>query len=115
MGTIQHHAIIITTWERERAEAFRARAVEIAYGISDFRGEALAGMISPVVLSAANGFATLLIAPDGSKEGWPCSEDGDRFRAALREAFRDEMAGDDWIEVGYGELGLSVKEKIDGA
>ena len=51
--------------------------------------------------------------PDGSKEGWDTSNQGDD----LRQRFIEELAKDnfndgsspwDWVEVGYGEYGQKV-------
>jgi len=71
MGWIVHHAIVITTHTRELADrAYTAAA-------------AIFPTVTPPVPSALNNYWTLLIPPDGSKEGWPASAAGDAQRVAL--------------------------------
>jgi hypothetical protein len=48
-----------------------------------------------------NGYRSILICPDGSKEGWADSEQGDARRAALRTRLVAEESLE-WCEVSYG-------------
>lgn len=95
MGYIRHNAIVVTSWNDEAivAAADKARSLGMAVlGPSD---------------RATNYYCTLLICPDGSKEGWDQSDEGDRRREAFREWTRTLRYEDDssplaWCEVAYG-------------
>ena len=96
MGYMRHHAIVITTWDRESAENVAAYAKELGCTQSE------------MVESPVNGYFTLLIAPDGSKEGWNHSELGDTQRAELiqwldAQRYSDGSSPFDWVEVQYGD------------
>ena len=51
--------------------------------------------------SAINSYWTIIILPDGSKEGWPQSESGDDFRRKAIRVF--DQFGVDWAEIQYGD------------
>ncbi len=91
MGTIQHHAFVVTghsdnIWKAHE-EANRA-----------FGGIA---SVTSVVPSPWNGFASFMIAPDGSKEEWKHSDDGDLARAKFVKWLRENDLYR-WVEVTYG-------------
>jgi hypothetical protein len=95
MGWVQHNAIVITSWDEKRIAAARQKATELGMQV-----------LGPV-MSAINCFHTLVICPDGSKEGWPESDAGDRQREQFKE-WLDTLRYDDgstaleWVEVQYG-------------
>lgn len=60
MGYIRHNAIIATAWQAQAVSGL----VEYARSIG---AEALVGG------EVTNGYATVCITPDGSKEGWQTS------------------------------------------
>lgn len=96
MGTQQHHAIIVTTCDSITDVQTKAEAIGcVCVGPSE---------------EQINGYATLCIVPDGSKEWWPDSDAGNRRRAALREWLK--TTDHTWVEVAFGELGSSV---VDGS
>lgn len=68
MGYIKHDAIIVTS-------PFR-RDLELSRGIAEELG------LRPTAIaeSGSNYYASFLIPPDGSKEGWEESDAGDRAR-----------------------------------
>lgn len=92
MGTIQHHTIVITTW-RDDAPIIAAKAASL--------GCTVAGPTQP-----AFGFSTVCVAPDGSKEGWTDSDEGD----VRRNEFVAWLESKDhaWVEVAFGELGTRI-------
>ena len=95
MGYIRHHAIVVTTSFSDVLQEARARAL-------------LTGcLVTPVVEGHANGYATFCVVPDGSKEGWETSLNGDEARDAFVEWLRAQQweFGDpklEWAEVWYG-------------
>ena len=72
MGYVRHNAIIATGWQSEAVDALVAYAANL--GAEVLRGT-----------EQINGYITVCITPDGSKEGWSNSEDGDARRKKIRE------------------------------
>jgi len=96
MGYIRHHAIVVTSWDSGVASVAHMKAEEIGL------------KVTAAVESGVNGYVSFMVCPDGSKEGWQASSDGDE----KREAFKRWMLGtryDDgsgplnWAEVQYGD------------
>jgi hypothetical protein len=97
MSHVKHNAILITSMN------------ELA--LIDAKEKALALDLSVVgpFQSDINGYRTLLIVPDGSKEGWDDSTANDARRELLikwihAQAFEDGSNRFDWAHVEYGEL-----------
>jgi hypothetical protein len=91
MGTIIHNAIIVSSRESDRisAAADEARSLRLqVLGPSE---------------SAMNGYQSMLVCPDGGKEGQEASNLIDTNRAMFR-SWLASHAGDklDWVEVRYG-------------
>jgi len=97
MGTISHNAIIVTDNRLEWLEKAAAKAREL--------GGTVLGPSEP----GTNAYRTLVLCPDGSKEGWGTSNDGDARRDAFVQWLREQRHEyPDWVEVQYGELGYGV-------
>jgi hypothetical protein len=86
MGYIKHHAIVVVAWDHEAAIAACFKAKELEMCTSD------------VSVSQTNGYFSFMILPDGSKEGWERSKEGDAQRTAYIEWLRTQ-SGLDWAEV----------------
>jgi hypothetical protein len=102
MGVMQHHAIVVTSWDIEKLKIVLAKAVEIGCHTT------------PIVEGRINTVGTFVVTPDGSKEGWSDSDDGDAERAALIEfigtlAYEDRSNAIEFVEISYGELGVAIK------
>lgn len=101
MGIINHNAIIVVGDVERIDRAYQAaRAFEL--------------IVTSIVDSKTNGYASFMVAPDGSKEGWDTS---DRFND-LRDSFINwlEVEGEgwyNWIEVSFGELECRVTRGRD--
>lgn len=92
MGYVLHHAIVATCWQDGAAEKLRDHAESVG-------AEALVGK------EQTNGYRTVCITPDGSKEGWDASEEGNKQRRQIVEWLRtnaDETYFE-WCEVKYGD------------
>jgi hypothetical protein len=87
MGYIKHHAIVLTTWDDVGAVIRKARSLGLE-------------VIGPGC-SKVNGYQTITICPDGSKEGWTESDQGDWARADLKEWLKGQV-NYEWVEVAYG-------------
>lgn len=94
MGYIVHSAIIVTS---------EFPSIVAAHD----RAEAIFPWVSCVSPAAVNGSRSFFIPPDGSKEGWPESDEGDQQRAEFIEYLRAQAYPDgssclDWIEIQFG-------------
>lgn len=97
MGYIRHHTIVVTSWD-EHVEPAWQKAVEVF-------GNAA---VSPVLNSERNGYRSFFVVPDGSKEGWEESDDGDMRRAAFIDWLRAQYHSDgstnvSWVEAQYAD------------
>lgn len=97
MGYIKHHAIIVTTSINELMKLAHEKAKEI-----------FKNTVSEIVLSNINGFKSFFIAPDGSKEGWGESKDGDIRRDEFidwinKQSYEDGSNSLFYAELFYGE------------
>ena len=103
MGWIKHNAIVVTHWD-SNTSAFKSAHEQAK--------EVLGEMVSPIVGSPINGYASFLIAPDGSKEGWL---DSDLFDERRAEYIEQNLRGSglDWMLLEYGEV--EADRVIDGS
>lgn len=95
MGYVRHHAIVVTSSNAGIIQRAHVKALELGC------------QVSPLVSSAINGYHSFLIAPDGSKEGWDLSDDGDKRRKAFKDWTRTVRHEDgthslEWVEVYFG-------------
>lgn len=95
MGNVSHHAIVVTSWKRDVLKDARKYAKKLKLEVTE------------IVESKWNSFATFVVLPDGSKEGWRESIDGDDRRAKLKERllsyrYDDKSSCLEWVEVQYG-------------
>lgn len=105
MGLIQHNAVIATTWSDERFNA-------VMGWLNNLPAEHRSLFVFAKGL--VNSYQTIVLAPDGSKEGWDTSGEGDKLRAAFIARLREDDYGDgsnpwDFVDVAYGELGAKVE------
>lgn len=108
MGTIQHNAVLATTWSEEKFDKIKNWILSLPESEQRF--------FFIQEEKFVNGYKTIVVLPDGSEEGWEDSHDGDarRYRLIrkLHEKVYDDDSNDwDFISVGYGELGISVSTK----
>jgi len=100
VGYIRHHAIIITGTRWPKGFVVDALNTEI----DDAHRAALeAGceQVTPIVGPAVNYTFSFLVAPDGSKEFWDTSDEGDEARAKFIAWLRANNHFD-WAEVVLG-------------
>ena len=92
MGYINHHAIVVTTGSKEAIDSAHAKAFEI-----------FGSLCSEIIDSGMNGYATFFIAPDGSKEGWQDSDEGDERRTEFKNWLKvDRHYSIEAVEIYYG-------------
>ncbi|NRS20622.1 hypothetical protein HP398_29825 [Brevibacillus sp. HB1.4B] len=99
MGYMKHNAIVVTgaRYEEEAFLLAHKKAVEL-----------FEELVSPVINSHWNGNMSFFIAPDGSKEGWGESNEGDRLRKELSDyidslAYGDGSNSVKFVDVSYDE------------
>lgn len=95
MGYIKHHAIIVTGWEQDRIGWIIHEASRLKMRVIGPSREVI------------NGYISVLVCPDGSKEGWPDSDSGDNARAQFKawlnaQRYEDGSSPLEWVEVAYG-------------
>lgn len=97
---MNHNAILVTVGLEEEIKKIR---------------EWIQSTKAPVIESPAviNGYITFVMYPDGSKEGWGHSVEGDRQRDVFVAWLEDQSYNDGsnsfhYIEVSYGELGVEI-------
>ncbi len=101
MGYMRHHVIIVTGIDiDDRTE----RAHKIARDIFP--------VVSSILKSQMNGYKSFFIPPDGSKEGWEESDEGDKRRDRFIEQLKKHLAYEGgegfkvtWCEVQYYDDG----------
>jgi hypothetical protein len=94
MGYIRHHAIIVTSFGSAYINAAHAEA------------RRLFPYTTEIAVSPVNEYYSFLVPPDGSKEGWPESDESDANRDALiawldQQRCEDGSSNLDWVEVVY--------------
>jgi ABC-type sugar transport system substrate-binding protein len=95
MGYVKHDAIIVTSWKHEAVEQAVAKAKEYGLDVLEQGSEVV------------NGYRTLLICPDGSKEGWETSNEFDAKREKYIEylnsvRYEDGSSCLEWVAIAYG-------------
>ena len=104
MGVINHNAVIATTWSLEKADNLQ----EWIETLGDKRR-----LIIRAKETLVNGYHTFIVVPNGSKEGWEDSDNGDRLRERViirlsKDNYEDNSSPWNWVEVGFGEFGQKV-------
>lgn len=97
MGYIKHHGIAVTSCIDELIKEAHTRAKSI-----------FNERTSDILNSETNGYKSFFIAPDGSKEGWPESDRGDKERDSFvkwvnEQAYEDGSNSISFCEFFYGE------------
>jgi hypothetical protein len=91
MGYMSHDAIVVTGWDKERVIKAHEKAKEIGLPITE------------IIEGQVNSYYSFLIGPDGSKEGWAESHEGEKERRTWKEWAKSEPdLWVDWAHVSYG-------------
>lgn len=96
MGRIQHHAIVATTWDDSMVTK-----------IKKFISESPLKHLFSVGPVAINGYVSVVMFPDGSKEGWDDSDVGDAERNKSIVLLEDGYS--EWVEVSFGDDGHKIE------
>jgi len=86
MGYIRHDAVIVTSFDKTHLTTALKKAKQLGLPVSG------------IVESNINHYVSFLIAPDGSKEGWAASAEGDQARDTWKAwANNERKAGELWL------------------
>lgn len=91
MGFIDHHAIVATSWHKERLARVHAAVVDVC-----------GPLVSPIIEGVVNGYGSFLVAPEGSKSGWTDAEEWEKRRDRVAALLASEGSYIEWVEVAYG-------------
>ena len=101
MGYVRHDAVIVTT------EDFREGGLPDIEAFKQTLPEEWRRLVIGPVESVVNGTFSYAFLPDGSKEGFPESAEGEEYREAFRALFRtvyeDGSSPDDVVTLSYGD------------
>ena len=105
MGYMRHHTIVVT-WDKKHAELARGEALRIFNTESMGIAGRVPSLVSELVDSAVNGYSSFFVAPDGSKEWWGTSDNGNTCRELFINELRFMQRRNiflDWVEVQFGD------------
>lgn len=101
MGYMRHHTIIVIGFSAEYAAEAHTEALRV-FDVCP---------VSNVIESDTNGYWSFLVGPDGSKEGWDTSDQGDNERAEFirwmkkaRDRLYLDWAVTVWPEDGFPQV-----------
>ena len=107
MRNIRHHAIIVTCNDRKILDSIRARALELYKMHMEASNGAL--LVSEIKDSIVNNYGTFFIIPDGSKEGYDASDDGDVIREKLID-FINPLTKSEAYHLSYSEISYGADD-----
>ena len=90
MGYMRHHAIIVTGWDVQTVNDAQAKARQVF------------PQVSQILPGEVNTYYSFFIPPDGSKEGWPEDEKGNKRREDFI-GYLKTIHYLDWVELQYGD------------
>jgi hypothetical protein len=93
MGYIAHNMIACTAWKQEHIEIAHKKA----------RSLFSESPVTEIYATKTNGYFSFFICPDGSKEGWETSQNGDEERKEFIEwlSSQDDLYVDA-VDLRYG-------------
>lgn len=94
MGYYAYHAIVVADSSGLVAQA-HMRIMKLD-NMSDWLHELVSQMSPP----QTNDISSFCIFPDGSKEGWTHSDEGDEFREEVKKILRELRV--DFVEIRFG-------------
>jgi hypothetical protein len=96
---MRHHGFLVTDWSEQDIQEVH----KYALGLFGER------MVTSLVGPAVNGYMTFAIGPDGSKEGWDESDDGNQRREEFKEFLHAHYKDEEgffkvkWVEIQYAD------------
>ncbi len=105
MGYIKHHTIVVTGRQDEYLKEAHQKAKEIFE--KNFEDESCkkyfaSRLVSNLIQGLANKQGSFFIAPDGSTEGWPTSDNCKNARKEFLDWLQETDNSCDYVEVIFG-------------
>lgn len=108
MGYVAHHAVLVTADAYVLEREWMPDVDEFKANLPGNWGSLITGPHRGII----NDYVTWVFLPDGSKEGWPDSDDGDRHRQHFADLFalryEDESTPFNVVLVGYDENAVTL-------
>lgn len=121
MGIVSHHCIVVASWD-ENALAGAHQLARKTFRPLVAETNPQSEIVSPIISSPVNGWTSFYIAPDGSKEGWEESDQGNEMRETFIKWLDSQRYSDgsfrfSWFECVFGSevtksFALTMIEKI---
>ncbi|TAG58803.1 MAG: hypothetical protein EAZ27_01280 [Cytophagales bacterium] len=102
MKNIKHHTIIITVKDFKTAEKIK-NEISILFK-KNMEAKNGFELVSPIIPGLINNYYSFFISPDGSKEGYDLSDDGDKIREKTIKLLDKYLMSDSMLELNYVEL-----------
>ncbi len=105
MGYIKHHTIVVTGWQNEKLKEAHQKAKEVFeknFGNMSHEKTSASRLVSDIIQGVSNDQSSFFIAPDGSKGGWPNSNDADNARKEFLDWLQKADNYCDYVEVIFG-------------
>lgn len=108
MGVVNHNAVIATIEDYPALDSHYAVVIEWISSLTHTEQQ-----LFLVGRGWVNGSRTIVLIPDGSKEGWAESDRGNDLRKRFIERLREDDFEDGscpwrYVEIGFGEFGQAV-------
>ncbi len=105
MGYIKHHTIVVTGCTDLKTKEAHQKAKEIFE--ENFKREPFtipygSQLVSEIIHGLTNGYSSFFVAPDGSKEGWETSNNGNNARNEFIDWLQMADSHCDYVEVIFG-------------
>ena len=96
MGYMAHHAIVVTSYNKKLIIKAHTFAKKFCTNVTEITSPAM------------NSYRSFMVAPDGSKEGWEESDQGNRDRNNFiewlnKQKYEDGSSALKWVEVMFGD------------
>ena len=105
MGYIKHHTIVVTGWQDEKIKEAHLKAKEVFeknFESEPYEKPFASRLVSEIIQGLTNGQSSFFIAPDGSREGWATSDNGDNARKEFLDWLLKSDNYCDYVEVIFG-------------
>ena len=103
MSHVTHHAIVVTSWNEEELKEAHQKAQTIGLMVSAIVLHGYSDVLpayGTLNQRRINGGGSFFVAPDGSNDGWPESDQGDVRRWHFLKYLR-EVENIIWVEIAY--------------
>ena len=97
--------VVVTCWQEKKLKEAHIKAKEIFeknFENEPYEKPFASRLVSEIIQSLANSQSSFFVAPDGSKEGWATSDNGDNARKEFLDWLQKSNNYCDYVEVVFG-------------